>query len=60
MGYRCPGGRRRGRAARGAGGRRGRVRGAGGARRTRRPLLSDTGRLMIVAADHPARGALGG
>ncbi|GAB2844911.1 hypothetical protein GCM10027074_09660 [Streptomyces deserti] len=29
------------------------------ARRTRRPLLGDTGRLMIVAADHPARGALG-
>ncbi|GHB32098.1 hypothetical protein GCM10010377_22960 [Streptomyces viridiviolaceus] len=29
------------------------------ARRTRRPLIGDTGRLMIVAADHPARGALG-
>jgi DhnA family fructose-bisphosphate aldolase class Ia len=29
------------------------------ARRTRRPLLKDNGRLMIVAADHPARGALG-
>ncbi|WP_324784206.1 Cgl0159 family (beta/alpha)8-fold protein [Streptomyces sp. H51] len=29
------------------------------ARRVRRPLLGDTGRLMIVAADHPARGALG-
>ncbi|MGW2521149.1 Cgl0159 family (beta/alpha)8-fold protein [Streptomyces sp. NPDC001617] len=29
------------------------------ARRTRRPLLDDSGRLMIVAADHPARGALG-
>ncbi|MGW3023988.1 Cgl0159 family (beta/alpha)8-fold protein [Streptomyces sp. NPDC001221] len=29
------------------------------ARRTRRPLLGDTGRLMVVAADHPARGALG-
>ncbi|MEU5096337.1 deoxyribose-phosphate aldolase [Streptomyces sp. NPDC020996] len=29
------------------------------ARRIRRPLLGDTGRLMIVAADHPARGALG-
>jgi DhnA family fructose-bisphosphate aldolase class Ia len=29
------------------------------ARRTRRPLLNGTGRLMIVAADHPARGALG-
>ncbi|MFE4663994.1 deoxyribose-phosphate aldolase [Streptomyces sp. NPDC056716] len=29
------------------------------ARRPRRPLLGPTGRLMIVAADHPARGALG-
>ncbi|MEV0171961.1 deoxyribose-phosphate aldolase [Streptomyces sp. NPDC050803] len=29
------------------------------ARRRRRPLLDDTDRLMIVAADHPARGALG-
>ncbi|MGW2431166.1 Cgl0159 family (beta/alpha)8-fold protein [Streptomyces sp. NPDC001640] len=29
------------------------------ARRARRPLVDDTGRLMIVAADHPARGALG-
>ncbi|MFF1293512.1 MULTISPECIES: deoxyribose-phosphate aldolase [unclassified Streptomyces] len=29
------------------------------ARRGRRPLLGDSGRLMIVAADHPARGALG-
>ncbi|EGX60001.1 hypothetical protein SZN_10113 [Streptomyces zinciresistens K42] len=29
------------------------------ARRVRRPLLGDAGRLMIVAADHPARGALG-
>lgn len=29
------------------------------ARRARRPLLKDNGRLMIVAADHPARGALG-
>ncbi|MFJ2156939.1 deoxyribose-phosphate aldolase [Streptomyces sp. NPDC087856] len=29
------------------------------ARRVRRPLLNDAGRLMIVAADHPARGALG-
>ncbi|MFR9791116.1 deoxyribose-phosphate aldolase [Streptomyces sp. MB22_4] len=29
------------------------------ARRRRRPLLNDSGRLMIVAADHPARGALG-
>lgn len=28
------------------------------ARRSRRPLLDDSGRLMIVAADHPARGAL--
>ncbi|MFE7270011.1 deoxyribose-phosphate aldolase [Streptomyces sp. NPDC057623] len=27
--------------------------------RVRRPLLGDSGRLMIVAADHPARGALG-
>lgn len=27
--------------------------------RTRRPLVSDDGRLFIVAADHPARGALG-
>ncbi|WP_320782778.1 deoxyribose-phosphate aldolase [Streptomyces sp. CRN 30] len=27
--------------------------------RERRPLLGATGRLMIVAADHPARGALG-
>ncbi|MFF7040362.1 deoxyribose-phosphate aldolase [Streptomyces massasporeus] len=29
------------------------------ARRPRRPLLNGEGRLMIVAADHPARGALG-
>ncbi|MGH3098592.1 MAG: Cgl0159 family (beta/alpha)8-fold protein, partial [Streptosporangiales bacterium] len=29
------------------------------AARTRRPLLDESGRLMIVAADHPARGALG-
>jgi DhnA family fructose-bisphosphate aldolase class Ia len=29
------------------------------ARRIRRPLLGDSGRLLIVAADHPARGALG-
>jgi DhnA family fructose-bisphosphate aldolase class Ia len=29
------------------------------ARRARRPLVGDTGRLMIIAADHPARGALG-
>ncbi|WP_371538255.1 MULTISPECIES: Cgl0159 family (beta/alpha)8-fold protein [unclassified Streptomyces] len=28
-------------------------------RRVRRPLLGDRGRLMIVAADHPARGSLG-
>ncbi|MBW3085245.1 hypothetical protein KEM60_01442 [Austwickia sp. TVS 96-490-7B] len=28
------------------------------ATRTRRPLLPDDGRLLIVAADHPARGAL--
>ncbi|MFJ6569029.1 deoxyribose-phosphate aldolase [Streptomyces sp. NPDC091292] len=28
-------------------------------RRARRPLIGDSGRLMIVAADHPARGALG-
>lgn len=27
-------------------------------RRARRPLMGDSGRLMIVAADHPARGAL--
>lgn len=27
--------------------------------RQRRPLLSDAGKLFIVAADHPARGALG-
>lgn len=29
------------------------------ASRTRRPLLGTDGRLLIVAADHPARGALG-
>ena len=29
------------------------------AARTRRPLVRDDGRLFIVAADHPARGALG-
>ncbi|MFJ2306511.1 deoxyribose-phosphate aldolase [Streptomyces sp. NPDC087787] len=29
------------------------------ARRVRRPLIGDSGRLMIVAADHPARGSLG-
>ncbi|MFJ8993038.1 deoxyribose-phosphate aldolase [Streptomyces sp. NPDC102279] len=28
------------------------------ARRVRRPLLDDSGRLMIIAADHPARGVL--
>jgi DhnA family fructose-bisphosphate aldolase class Ia len=27
-------------------------------RRNRRPLLGDDGRLMLIAADHPARGAL--
>ena len=27
--------------------------------RARRPLLADDGRLFVVAADHPARGALG-
>ena len=32
---------------------------AAAASRARRPLLGDSGRLMIVAADHPARGALG-
>ncbi len=31
----------------------------GWAQRTRRPLLGDDGRLLVVAADHPARGALG-
>ncbi|MEV4438223.1 deoxyribose-phosphate aldolase, partial [Streptomyces sp. NPDC049577] len=29
------------------------------ARRTRRPLLGANSRLMIIAADHTARGALG-
>ena len=29
------------------------------ARRARRPLLGEDGRLLIIAADHPARGALG-
>ncbi|WP_172383922.1 deoxyribose-phosphate aldolase [Streptomyces sp. MNP-20] len=29
------------------------------ARRLRRPLVGASGRLMIIAADHPARGALG-
>ncbi|MGV9498462.1 Cgl0159 family (beta/alpha)8-fold protein [Streptomyces sp. NPDC003642] len=33
--------------------------GEAAARRARRPLIGDSGRLMIVAADHPARGALG-
>ena len=28
-------------------------------RRTRRPLLNASGQLMIIAADHPSRGALG-
>ncbi|MCL2551023.1 MAG: deoxyribose-phosphate aldolase [Actinomycetia bacterium] len=28
-------------------------------KRARRPLLGDDGRLLVVAADHPARGALG-
>jgi DhnA family fructose-bisphosphate aldolase class Ia len=28
-------------------------------RRARRPLLGDDGRLLLVAADHPARGSLG-
>ena len=31
----------------------------GWAARTRRPLLGTDGRLLLVAADHPARGALG-
>lgn len=29
------------------------------AHRTRRPLLADDGRMLLIAADHPARGALG-
>jgi DhnA family fructose-bisphosphate aldolase class Ia len=33
--------------------------GARAAERSRRPLLGADGRLMIVAADHPARGSLG-
>lgn len=33
--------------------------GQGWAARARRPLLGNDGRLLIVAADHPARGALG-
>ncbi|MEU8568885.1 deoxyribose-phosphate aldolase [Streptomyces pathocidini] len=32
--------------------------GEAAARRVRRPLIGDSGRLMIIAADHPARGAL--
>ncbi len=32
---------------------------AAAARRRRRPWLGPSGRLMIIAADHPARGALG-
>jgi hypothetical protein len=32
---------------------------AAAARRARRPWLGSSGRLMIIAADHPARGALG-
>ena len=28
-------------------------------RRVRRPLVGESGRLMLIAADHPARGALG-
>ncbi|MGP4003040.1 Cgl0159 family (beta/alpha)8-fold protein [Streptomyces sp. 8N706] len=32
--------------------------GEAAARRLRRPLIGDSGRLMIIAADHPARGAL--
>ena len=32
---------------------------AGWAARRRRPLVGDDGRLLLVAADHPARGALG-
>lgn len=31
----------------------------GWAARSRRPLLADDGRMLLVAADHPARGALG-
>src|SRR5665213_2743142 len=29
------------------------------ARRIRRPILNASGRIMVIAADHPARGALG-
>ena len=32
---------------------------AGWAARERRPLVGDDGRMLLVAADHPARGALG-
>ena len=32
---------------------------AAAARRARRPLVGASGRLMLIAADHPARGALG-
>ncbi|TQM64862.1 Cgl0159 family (beta/alpha)8-fold protein [Humibacillus xanthopallidus] len=32
---------------------------AGWAARQRRPLVGDDGRMLLVAADHPARGALG-
>ncbi|MGK5630100.1 Cgl0159 family (beta/alpha)8-fold protein [Streptomyces sp. URMC 123] len=32
--------------------------GEAAARRARRPLIGDSGRLMIIAADHPGRGAL--
>ena len=32
---------------------------AAAARRVRRPLIDETGRMLLVAADHPARGALG-
>jgi hypothetical protein len=32
---------------------------AAAARRARRPLVGESGRLMLIAADHPARGALG-
>lgn len=31
--------------------------GEAAARRRRRPLVGDSGRLMIIAADHPARGS---
>ncbi|WP_435201361.1 class I fructose-bisphosphate aldolase [Janibacter sp. GS2] len=31
----------------------------GWAQRSRRPLLAEDGRMLLVAADHPARGALG-